>query len=139
MSLPAKQNKEGDVIPSITIARDLEGSMYRSYFTAKGGREGLIPSENGFPLENTEDILQFSSAQSLSRVQLFATPWTAAHQAPLSITNSQSLLKLMSIELVMPSNHLILCCPLPRHLSAILKYLRVAGSNVNELKFSFGR
>ena len=46
---------------------------------------------------------------SLSRVQLFATPWTAAHQASLSITNSQSLLKLMSVELVMPSNHLILC------------------------------
>ena len=50
--------------------------------------------------------------QSLSRVQLFATPWTAAHQASLSITTSQSLLKLMSIELVMPSNHLILCHPL---------------------------
>ena len=50
--------------------------------------------------------------QSLSRVRLFATPWTAAHQASLSITNSQSLLKLMSIELVMPSNHLILCRPL---------------------------
>ena len=48
----------------------------------------------------------------LSRVQLFATPWTAAHQASLSITNSQSLLKLMSIKLVMPSNHLILCHPL---------------------------
>ena len=48
----------------------------------------------------------------LSCVQLFATPCTAAHQASLSITNSQSLLKLMSIELVMPSNHLILCCPL---------------------------
>ena len=47
-----------------------------------------------------------------SRVQLFATPWTAAHQASLSITNSQSLLKLMSIELVMPSKHLILCRPL---------------------------
>ena len=46
--------------------------------------------------------------QSLSRVRLFVTPWIAAHQAPLSITNSQSLLKLMSIELVMPSNHLIL-------------------------------
>ena len=55
--------------------------------------------------------IQFSSVQSLSRVQLFATPWTAAHQASLSITNSQSLPKLMSIELVMPSNHLILCCP----------------------------
>ena len=54
----------------------------------------------------------FSSVQSLSRVQHFATPWTAAHQASLSITNSWSLLKLMSIESVMPSNHLILCCPL---------------------------
>ena len=55
---------------------------------------------------------QFSSVQSLSRVWLFATPWTAAHQASLSIIDSWSLLKLMSIELVMPSNHLILCCPL---------------------------
>ena len=54
----------------------------------------------------------FSSVQSLSHVQLFAAPGTAAHQASLSITNSQSLLKLMSIESVMPSNHLILCCPL---------------------------
>ena len=53
-----------------------------------------------------------SSLQSLSRVRLFATPWTAAHQASLSIGNSQSLLKLMSIESVMPSNHLILCRPL---------------------------
>ena len=53
-----------------------------------------------------------SSVQSLSRVQLFVTPWTAAHQVSLSITNSQSLLNLMSIESVMPSNHLILCCPL---------------------------
>ena len=50
--------------------------------------------------------------QSISHVQLFATPLTAAHQASLSITNSWSLLKLLSIELVMPSNHLILCCPL---------------------------
>ena len=53
-----------------------------------------------------------SSVQSLSHVQLSATPWTAAHQASLSITNSQSLLKLQFIESVMPSNHLILCCPL---------------------------
>ena len=53
-----------------------------------------------------------SSVQLLSNVQLLATPWTAAHQASLSITNSRSLLKLMSIELVMPSNHLILCRPL---------------------------
>ena len=50
--------------------------------------------------------------QLLSHVQLFATPWTAARQASLSITNSQSLLKLMSIELVMPSNHLVFCCSL---------------------------
>ena len=53
-----------------------------------------------------------SSVQSLSSVWLFATPWTAARQASLSITNSQSLLKLMFIELVMPSNHFILCRPL---------------------------
>ena len=52
------------------------------------------------------------SVQSLSHVQLFATPWAAVHQASLSITNCWSLPKLMSIELVMPSNHLILCCPL---------------------------
>ena len=56
--------------------------------------------------------LFFSSVQLLSRVQLFVIPWTAACQASLSITNSWSLPKLMSIELVMPSNHLILCCPL---------------------------
>ena len=52
------------------------------------------------------------SVQSLSHVRLFATPWSAAHQASLSITNSRCLPKLMSIEPVMPSNHLILCCPL---------------------------
>ena len=52
------------------------------------------------------------SVQSLSRVQLFVTPWTAARQASLSITNSRSLFKLVSIELVIPTNHLILCCPL---------------------------
>ena len=56
--------------------------------------------------------MPISSVQVLSRVQLFVTPWTAAHQASLSITNSWSLLKLMSIESVMPSNHLILCHPL---------------------------
>ena len=55
---------------------------------------------------------EISSLQSLSRVRLLAIPWTAARQASLSITNSWSLLKLMSLESVMPSNHLILCCPL---------------------------
>ena len=56
--------------------------------------------------------VQFSSVQSLSHVRLFLTPWSAVCQSSLSITNSQSLLKLMSIELVMPSNHLIFCRPL---------------------------
>ena len=54
-------------------------------------------------------LVKFSSVQSLSHVQLFATPWTVAHQTSLSITNSWSLLKLISIELVMPFNQLILC------------------------------
>ena len=56
--------------------------------------------------------LSVSSVQSLSRVRLFATPWIVARQASLSITNSRSLPKLMSIQLVMPSSHLILCHPL---------------------------
>ena len=57
-------------------------------------------------------LIQFSSVHSLSQIQLFVTPGTAACQASLSMTNSQSLLRLMSIESVMPSNHLILCHPL---------------------------
>ena len=65
-----------------------------------------------------------SSVQLLIFVQLFVTPWTAPHQASLSITNSQSLLKLMSIESVMPSKHLILCCPLLL-LPSILPSIRV--------------
>ena len=59
-------------------------------------------------LMNLEDVV----VQSLSRVPLFATPWTAAHEAPVSFTISLSLFKLMSIESVMPFNHLVLCCPL---------------------------
>ena len=66
---------------------------------------------------------RFSSVQSLSCVWLFVTPWTAARQASLSITNSWSLLKLMSIESVMPSNHLILCCPLLLPPSKITRFL----------------
>ena len=62
--------------------------------------------------QHSKTKLIFSSVQLLSHVRLFETPWTAACQASLSITNSQSLLKLMSIELVMPSNYLILCHPL---------------------------
>ena len=61
--------------------------------------------------QSLKQVYQFSSVQSLSHVQLFATPWTAAHQGSLSITNSRNLLKLTPIESVMPSNHLILCRP----------------------------
>ena len=57
-------------------------------------------------------LISFQFRSVLSRVQLFATPWISAHQASLSITNSWSLLKLMSVEPVMPSNHLIFYCPL---------------------------
>ena len=67
------------------------------------------PSENG---THRHRIQANTVVQSLSRVSLFATPWTAARQASLPFTNSRSLLKLMSIASVMPSNHLILCCPL---------------------------
>ena len=63
-------------------------------------------------LWNPQSLVQFSSVQSLSRVQLLVIPWIAARQASMSITNSRSLLKLMSIQPVMPSKHLILCRPL---------------------------
>jgi len=69
-------------------------------------------------------LVWFSSVQLLSHVQLFPTPWTAARQASLSITNSQSSPKLISIELVMPSNHLILCHPILL-LSLIFPNIRV--------------
>ena len=71
------------------------------------GGTGSIPSWG-----TKHSMCQFSSVQSLSHVQLFVTPWTAALQASLSITNSRSLLKLTSIESVIPSNHLLLCHPL---------------------------
>ena len=85
------------------------------------------------------NIYQFSSVQSLSYVQLFATPWTEAHQASLSITNSQSLLKLMSIKSVMPPNHFILCHPLLL-LASIFPSIRVfsdmSALHIRWLKYS---
>ena len=83
-------------------------------------------------LFSTYCTVSLSSVQSLSCVQLFVTPWTAAHQASLSITNSQSLLKLMSIESVMPSNHLIFCRPL-LFLPSIFPSIRVF-SNESDLR-----
>ena len=82
----------------------------------------LVVAESWTRLSNLTRDLAISSVQSLSRVQLFATPWTAAHQASLSITYSWSLLRLMSIESVMPSSHLILCRPL---LPSIFPSIRV--------------
>ena len=79
--------------------------------------------------------LTFSSVQSLSRIWLFATPWTAVLQASLSITNSQSLPKPMSVESVMPSNHLILCRPLLL-LPSIFSSIRVF-SNESALRISW--
>ena len=76
------------------------------------------------------------SVQSLSHVRLFATPWTAAHQTSLSITNSRSLLKLISIKLVMPSNQLILCFPLLL-LPSIFPSIRVFSSHQVAKYWSF--
>ena len=85
---------------------------------------GAYYTEWSKPEKKTSIQYQFSSVQSLSRVQLFVTPWIAACQASLSITNSWSLLKLMPIESVMSSNHLILYCPLLL-LTLILPSIRV--------------
>ena len=76
------------------------------------GRKFLLKTYHSDWHRQTTQSVQFSSVQSLSHVWLFVTPWTAARQASLSITNSQSPPKLMSIESVMPSNHFILCHPL---------------------------
>ena len=86
--------------------RWISGCLRCGTGTAKDMRELIGVIERFF------NLIQFSSVQSVNRVQLFVTPWTAEHQASLSITNSWSLLKLMSIKSVMPSNHLILCRPL---------------------------
>ena len=76
------------------------------------GRGRGVNWEFGINIHRLLSSVQFSSVQSLSHVRLFATPWIAACQPSLSITNSWSSLKLMSIESMMPSNYLILCCPL---------------------------
>ena len=89
----------------VEIARELELEVEPEDITGSLQCHDKILTDEGM-------FLQFSSVQSLSCVQLFATLWTAACQASLSITNSRSLLKLMSIESVMPSSHLILCHPL---------------------------
>ena len=90
------------------ICNIMKVSFVQHYISTSVYPTVCSPPKTQFP----SITIHFSSVQSLSRVQLFATPWTAARQASLSITNSQSLPKLMSVESVMPSNHLILCRPL---------------------------
>ena len=96
-------------------------SLLERIFQTQGLNPGLLHCRwilhhlshmNPFQVPPMELFSPFSSVQSLSHVRLFAIPWTAAFQASLSITNSWSLLKLMSVESMMPSNHLILCHPL---------------------------
>ena len=92
----------------------LQNSGLNSVLIRKAWREG--------------NVGLFVVVQSFRHVQLFVTPWTAAHQASLSFTISWSLLRLMSIELVMPSNHLVLCCPLL--LPSIFPIIRVFSSEL---------
>ena len=94
----------------------------------------MYPSPAPKEVSETMCSLQFSSVHSLSHVQLFVTPWTVAHQASLSINNSWNLFKLLSIESVMPSNHLILYCSLLL-LSSIFPSIRVF-SNESALALS---
>ena len=86
------------------------GNFSNVHRTGKG-QFSLQSQRKAIP-KNAQSMVQFSSVQSLTYVRLFATSWTVARQASLSITNSRSLLKLMSFESVILSNHLILCCPL---------------------------
>ena len=89
-----------------------KGKIYPSELNWTVSTLLIIPAPYGKCMFNIIRNISVSSVQSLSHVQFFATPWTAACQASLSIINSLSLLKLMSTEPVMPSNHLILCQPL---------------------------
>ena len=100
------------------------------------GTSVLPPEMNSHPLYWKCWVLTMTAVvQSLSCVQLFATPWTEVHQASLSFTISQSLLRLMSIELVMPSNYLIFCCPL---FSSCLQSFPASGSFPRSRLFASG-
>ena len=105
---PWKQSSSLSVLPGLLNKnlKDSWATIHASYFKPLSLGEGVVTEQE---LTSTS---YFSPVQSISHVRLFVTPWIAAHQASLSITNSHSLPKLMSIELVMPSSHLILCRPL---------------------------
>ena len=106
-----------------TVHRVMSQTRLSDYITATHKRAGVRPFHQGACTCLLAPSTR-SSVQSLSRVRLFSTPWTAARQASLSITNSQSLLKLMSTKLMMPSSHLILCHP-PLLLPSIFPSIRV--------------
>ena len=91
-------------LDNILLLAFCQGGSIRPFSHSLNLRLGYNVEQEGLEMTG-----EFSSLQSLSRVRLFVTPWTAARQTSLYITNSRSLLRLMSIELVMPSNHLILC------------------------------
>ena len=110
----------------IIVSKGKEGKLYKQNFF-----QDVLISTIGEFIWDIYYCVQFSSVQSLSRVWLFAIPWTAARQASLSSTNSQSLLKLMSVDSVMPSNHLILCRPILL-LPSIFPSIRIF-SNVSAL------
>ena len=94
---------------SFLLTSDNINTAYYTGFKWKASKVEMSVFISGISLADLEDWFLFSSVQLLSCVQLCVTPWTVAHQASMSITNSLSLLKLRSIKLVMPSNHLILC------------------------------
>ena len=96
-------------IKSLTQIQEKKHRCNRSIITTAYSRPGSVLQSVCIYIVQLNP--QFSSVQSLSRIQLFVTSWTAAHRASLSITNSRRLLKLMSIESVMPSNHLVLLLP----------------------------
>ena len=93
-----------------TISICHKWTIWKGKYSIK--RISLTKKMKDLHTQMTKHSVQFSSVQLLSHVQLLTTPWTATRQSSLSITNSQSLLKLMSIESVMPPNHIILYCPL---------------------------
>ena len=125
---PTKDNSS--IKDEINLVSRLENKTVGSHEVGKRNRFG--PKINIFGA-------YFSSVQSLSRVQLFATTWTTARQASLSVTNSWSLLKLMSIESVMPPNHLILCHPLllPSFFPSIRVFSNESALRIRYWNFSF--
>ena len=97
---------------SLTILSPNSSYKRPNMFPLLGYKSSIVVNKILYYFLFYHQSIHLSSVQSLRVVRLFVTPWAAACQATLSITNSWSLLKLMSIELVMPSSHLILCCPL---------------------------